>query len=77
MATVLLLVGGLWIFLGVAALWGAWFGQLPRLDLPAGSTPPEKLMIQLLVATAGSVELIISILLLSLGLLFISMGIAR
>lgn len=71
MSTLLTIIGGLWIVLGLLGFFGAWFGKLPRLDFPPGATAPEKLMIQLLVSAAVSLELIIAVLLLSFGVLFV------
>jgi hypothetical protein len=70
MSTALLVVGGVSVMLGLLAFFGAWFGRLPRLDFPRGATEPEKLMIQLQIASAVSVELVLAVLLISFGVLF-------
>jgi hypothetical protein len=70
MSTALQVIGGIWIMLGLLAFFVAWYGRLPRLDFPAGATEPEKLIIQLLIASAVSIETILAALLISFGVLF-------
>lgn len=71
MSTVLLGLGGVWIVLGLLTFWSAWFGALQKLDLIPGQTATEILMVQLSVAKATSLDLILTTLLISFGVLFV------
>jgi len=71
-STVLVSLGAFWLVLGLLTFWSAWFGALPRLDLPPGQTPHEKLLLKVSVAAASTLELILALLLVSFGVLFIA-----
>jgi vacuolar-type H+-ATPase subunit I/STV1 len=72
MSTVLLVMGGIWIALGLLAFYSGWFGTSQNLPPPPpDQTATELLPVQLAVAIAVTIEMILAVLLISFGVLFI------